>query len=116
MTPPDGRPLADPIFKGCTRPPMLAGVPMFWMVVPAGIVLLLSPYLLYLLSPVAVLVLWMVFIPFYLWMRAVTRLDDQRLPQIALRLWIRARQPRSRRYWGSLCYSPSRYKRHEKHR
>ena len=39
--------LRDPIFKGCTRPAMLAGVPMTWLLLSAGAALIAAPYLLY---------------------------------------------------------------------
>lgn len=107
----EGRLLHDPIFKGCTRPPMLAGVPMVWLLLPAGGALLIAPYLLYLVSPVALLVEILLFVPFYGWMRAVTKLDDQRLPQIALRWWMRARHIEAFRYWGAVSFAPVRYRR-----
>ena len=106
-----GREFRDPIFKGCTRPAMLAGVPMTWLLLSAGGCLIAAPYLLYAVHPLALVFELLLYIPFYIWMRAVTRRDDQRLRQIVMRGYMRARQLRSRAYWGAVSYSPVRYKR-----
>lgn len=101
----------DPIFKGCTRPAMLVGVPMTWLLLSAGGALIAAPYLLYLVHPLVFVLEVLLYIPFYVWMRTVTRRDDQRLRQITMRGYMRARQLRSRAYWGAVSYSPIRYKR-----
>lgn len=98
--------LRDPIFKGCTRPAMLAGVPMTWLLLSAGAALIAAPYLLYFVHPLAFVLEGLLYLPFLLWMRHVTRQDDQRLRQIAMRTYMRARQLRSRRHWGAVSYSP----------
>lgn len=41
----------------------------------------------------------------WIWMRSVTKKDDQRLLQFFLRLRLRARQKNSR-YWGCSAYTP----------
>lgn len=105
------RPMGDPIFKGCTRPPMLAGVPMLWLLLSAGVVLLLFFYLLYGVNLTAAVGVGLCYAPFYLWMRAVTRLDDQRLMQMAKRAQSRGRQFAARRYWGAVTYVPLRQRR-----
>ncbi|VWB63172.1 type IV secretory pathway, VirB3 family protein [Burkholderia lata] len=97
-------PLKDPVFKGCTRPAMLWGVPLVpflmiggGMLIPAVWALLASP-------PVGVAVLFLM-IPVFVAMRVITRHDDQRLAQYALRLRMRLRQ-RNRRFWGAHAYVP----------
>ena len=103
--------IRDPIFKGCTRPAMLAGIPMQWMLLVTGAALLVAPWLLYGLHPVALFVEMALYLPLVLWMRATTRRDDQRLRQIAMRGVMRARQIGSRSHWGAVSYAPLRYKR-----
>jgi type IV secretion system protein VirB3 len=101
--------LKDPVFKGCTRPAMLWGVPLVpllmiggGMLVPAIWALLASP-------PLGVAIL-LLMIPVFVTMRAVTRHDDQRLAQRALRVRMLLRQ-RNRRFWGAHAYAPVRLKR-----
>ncbi|KVG59977.1 type IV secretion system protein VirB3 [Burkholderia territorii] len=101
--------LKDPLFKGCTRPAMLWGVPLvpFLMVgasmlVPAIWALLASPAL-----GVAILFLM---IPVFVAMRVITRHDDQRLAQRMHRVRMALRQ-RNRRFWGGHAYVPVRLKR-----
>ncbi|SEA60100.1 type IV secretion system protein VirB3 [Paraburkholderia sartisoli] len=101
--------LRDPVFKGCTRPAMLWGVPLVsalmvggGMLVPAIWALLASPEL-----GVGILLLM---IPVFVAMRVITRNDDQRLAQLALRLRMSLRQ-RNRRLWGAHAYVPVRLKR-----
>ena len=73
--------LKDPVFKGCTRPAMLWGVPLVpflmvggGMLVPAIWALLTSP-------PFGIGLLFLM-IPVFITMRVVTRRDDQRLAQL----------------------------------
>ncbi|MBN3786568.1 VirB3 family type IV secretion system protein [Burkholderia sp. Ac-20353] len=94
--------LKDTVFKGCTRPAMLWGVPLVpflmiggGMLIPAVWALLASP-------PVGVAIL-VLMIPVFVAMRVITRHDDQRLAQYALRLRMRLRQ-RNRRFWGAHAY------------
>jgi type IV secretion system protein VirB3 len=101
--------LKDPVFKGCTRPAMLWGVPLVsalmvgcGMLIPAIWALLASP-------PVGVGIL-LLMIPVFVAMRVITRNDDQRLAQLALRLRIGLRQ-RNREFWGAHAYVPVRLKR-----
>ncbi|CAB3780353.1 type IV secretion system protein VirB3 [Paraburkholderia caffeinilytica] len=102
-------PFKDPVFKGCTRPAMLWGVPLVpflmvdgGMLIPAIWALLASPSL-----GVAILFLM---IPVFVVMRVITRHDDQRFAQYALRLRMMLRQG-NRRFWGAHAYVPVRLKR-----
>jgi type IV secretion system protein VirB3 len=101
--------LKDPVFKGCTRPALLWGVPLVpvlmvgaGMLIPAIWALLTSP-------PLGVGIL-LLMIPVFVAMRVITRNDDQRLAQLALRLRMIRRQ-RNRRFWGAHAYVPVRLKR-----
>jgi len=100
--------LRDPVFKGCTRPAMLWGVPLVptlmvggGMLIPAIWALLASP-------PLGAGMLFLM-IPVFVAMRIITRRDDQRLAQYALRLRLVVRQ-RNRHFWGSHAYLPVRPK------
>ncbi|MEN8506116.1 type IV secretion system protein VirB3 [Paraburkholderia sp. DD10] len=101
--------LKDPVFKGCTRPAMLWGVPLVsalmvgaGMLIPAIWALLASP-------PLGVAILFLMVLVFVA-MRVITRHDDQRLAQYALRLSLMLRQG-NRRFWGAHAYVPVRLKR-----
>lgn len=88
----------DPLFKGCTRPPMLFGVPLLPLVVVAAVDALFVVWftLLFITAlPVAVAI-----------MRAIVRSDEQRFRQLAL--WFRFRfLDGNRRFWGGCSsYSP----------
>ncbi|AXL53640.1 conjugal transfer protein TraD [Paraburkholderia caffeinilytica] len=88
---------------------MLWGVPLVpflmvdgGMLIPAIWALLASPSL-----GVAILFLM---IPVFVVMRVITRHDDQRFAQYALRLRMMLRQG-NRRFWGAHAYVPVRLKR-----
>jgi type IV secretion system protein VirB3 len=100
----------DPIFKGCTRPAMFLGVPMIPFLVVTGIALLLSMWMYYLISPYVTLLLVFAYIPTVLWMRQITKKDDQRLRQMMMRARMRMRQRTGRVLWGAYSFSPIRYK------
>lgn len=101
----------DPIFKGCTRPAMLAGVPMAPMVVVAGGCFLLGMWgMLILQSLWPPLVAATLFFSLLFTMRSIARKDDQRFRQIFL--WIMLRKAnKSKRFWKATSYSPTRFKR-----
>jgi type IV secretion system protein VirB3 len=97
----------DPIYKGCTRPPLMWGVPLMplvMMLMPGMLVGILG--LAYLLP--ASLVAMFVSVSAWVWMRSVTKKDDQRLLQFFLRLRLRSRQ-KNTRYWGCASYAPMVY-------
>lgn len=100
----------DPIFRGCTRPAMFAGVPMIPFLLITGAFLLLSVWTFYLISGYVSLFLCMVYLPLLAAMKDVTKKDDQRLRQLMMRLKIRYRQRGARQMWGAISYSPLRYK------
>lgn len=101
--------LKDPVFKGCTRPAMLWGVPLVSALMVGGGMLIPAIWALLASPPVGVGIL-LLMIPVFVAMRVITRNDDQRLAQLALRLRIGLRQ-RNRRFWGAHAYMPVRLKR-----
>jgi type IV secretion system protein VirB3 len=102
-------PLKDPVFKGCTRPAMLWGVPLVSALMVGGGMLIPAIWALLTSPPVGVGIL-LLMIPVFVAMRVITRNDDQRLAQLALRLRMSLRQ-RNRRFWGAHAYVPVRLKR-----
>jgi type IV secretion system protein VirB3 len=101
--------LKDTVFKGCTRPAMLWGVPLVPLLLVGGGMLLPAIWALLASPPLGVGIL-LLMIPVFVTMRAVTRHDDQRLAQRALRLRMKLQQ-RNRRFWGAHAYAPVRFKR-----
>jgi type IV secretion system protein VirB3 len=101
--------LRDPVFKGCTRPAMLWGVPLVPFLMVGGGMLILAIWALLASPPLGVGLLFLM-IPMFVAMRFITRRDDQRLAQYALRLRLVVRQG-NRRFWGSHAYVSVRLKR-----
>jgi len=99
----------DPVFRGCTRPPMFLGAPMIPFVLVTGIAILAAMLGLF-VSPLIFVGVATVYAPVYAWIRAMTKTDDQRLNQLILRLRMRARMQASRRFWGALTYVPIAFK------
>ncbi|NUY02466.1 type IV secretion system protein VirB3 [Paraburkholderia youngii] len=102
-------PLKDPVFKGCTRPAMLWGVPLVPFLMVGGGMLIPAIWALLASPPLGVAILLLI-IPVFVVMRVITRHDDQRLAQYMLRLRMVLRQG-NRRFWGVHAYVPVRLKR-----
>lgn len=101
----------DPLFKGCTRPAMLMGVPMVPLICVFLLIFLPGMWTLLLAGPIG-LVLILGVLPVCIWsMREVTKKDDYRLEQLILRSSLRLRQA-NRSLWGKgvAAYSPMQYR------
>jgi len=96
--------LKDPVFKGCTRPAMLWGVPLVPFLAIGGGMLIPAIWALLVTPPLGVAILFLM-IPVFVAMRVMTRHDDQRLAQYALRVRMKLRQG-NRRFWGVHTYVP----------
>ncbi|RZI54514.1 MAG: type IV secretion protein B [Pseudomonas sp.] len=90
----------DPLFKGCTRPAMLFGVPVVPMVFAGGTVFLFSVYTTLLCMPLL--------IPLVITMRLITKSDDQMFRLLRLKLRFRFRNP-NKNFWKASAYSPLEY-------
>lgn len=101
--------LRDPVFKGCTRPAMMLGVPLVPLVVVCAGCALLAMWGLLLSFWVAFAVI-VLMVTLICLLRQVTLRDDQRLKQWEIRIWLRTRN-RSSRHWGAVSYSAIQYKR-----
>lgn len=89
---------------------MFIGVPMIPFLLITGLFAIVGAWLAWLLSGYIALALLIFYIPILLWMRSVSKKDDQRLRQILLRWRLRFRHLAVRRAWGAVSYSPIRYK------
>jgi type IV secretion system protein VirB3 len=98
--------LADPIFKGCTRPAMLWGIPMVPALVVGGGMLIPAIWALLASPPIGVGIVILI-VPVFVVMRSIARHDDQRLAQLGLLFRMRVRQ-RNRGFWGAHSYMPMR--------
>lgn len=101
----------EPIFRGCTRPAMLARVPLVPFLLLTGAFILLGVWMFYLVSGYVTLFLILAYVPILVTMRETTKKDDQRLRQLMLQMRMRWRQLGARRRWGAYTYAPLRYKR-----
>ena len=101
--------MSDVIYRGCTQPPMIKGVPLKPIVLVALIVTFLSFTLNYFGYG-----LWgiLTFIPIYIVMRVISYNDSHYLNLWMLRLKFRLRD-KNRRFYGAVVYSPSDYTKRE---
>jgi type IV secretion system protein VirB3 len=86
------------IYKGATRPAVWAGVPLMPFIFVTGIAFLVAMWGMYLVGLVPLGLVALVYIPTVLWMRHITKKDDQRLKQMGLRAQLGFR-PRTQ-VWG----------------
>lgn len=91
--------LRDPIFKGCTRPAMLFGVPLVPL---AGIGLMVI-----LISVWTTIFFSIILGPIVLVMRSIAQKDDQQFRLLSLRLLFRLfHYNHNRLFWQASVYSP----------
>ena len=102
----------DPLFKGCTRPAMLGGVPMTPMILVCLVTFLPGMWILLFIGPIGLVLILGVLPVCIWWMRDMTKKDDYRLEQLILRISLRSRQANGA-LWGKgvAAYSPIRYRR-----
>jgi type IV secretion system protein VirB3 len=93
----------DPIFKGCTRPAMVMGVPTVPLVVVGGAVILLSIWTSIFLS--------ITLVPIVLTMRQIAKSDDQQFRLLGLKLLFRCiNYNHNGKFWKASAYSPIAFK------
>jgi type IV secretory pathway VirB3-like protein len=78
--------MREAIYKGATRPAVTMGVPLVPFVVATAAAAMLGMYALILVGPTAASPVVVTYLPLMVWMRQVTKRDDQRLRQILLRM------------------------------
>jgi len=74
------------IYKGATRPAVTMGVPLVPFILATAAAAMVGMYALILIGPWAASPIALVYLPLMVWMRHVTKKDDQRLRQMLLRL------------------------------
>lgn len=95
--------MRDPLFKGCTRPPMLWGVPLVPLTIASGVVILLSVWI--------TIFLVVLLLPMILVMRWIAKSDDQQFRLLGLKFlfhWVNRNHNGS--FWQSSAYAPFRFK------
>lgn len=89
----------DPLFKGCTRPAMVFGVPLVPLAVVSGVVILLSVWTTIFLS--------LLLFPIILTMRQIAKSDDQQFRLLGLKILFRTiNYNHNARFWKASAYSP----------
>ena len=78
------------IYKGATRPAVSMGVPLVPFILATAAAAMLGMYALILIGPAASSPVVLAYLPLMVWMRHVTKKDDQRLRQILLRVRLGA--------------------------
>lgn len=98
----------DPIFKGATRPAMALGIPLLPLVLCAMSGLLLAIWSLLIVGPFLGLLVASKTIMLLVYMRLISKQDDQKLHQIILRLQSHSAR-RNFNYWACKSSSPLPY-------
>ena len=100
---------AEAIYKGATRPAMKFGVPLVPLVALTGTSMLLVMWGGILVSGWLATAVMLATLPVLLWMRYVTRRDDQRCSQMFVAVKLRLRD-RNRRFWKARSYAPTAFR------
>ena len=88
---------------------MFLGAPMVPVILVTGFAIMLAMLGLF-VSPYISMVVVTIYAPIFVWMRVVTKTDDQRLNQLILQMRMRLRMQASHRFWGALTYTPIKFK------
>ena len=98
----------DVVFKGATRPAMMAGVPIVPLILVVGVHLLLAIWAMVLVNLFVSFVLLMTCVLNIFFMRHISSNDEQRLNQYLLRMKsISGRK--NKPHWGAHSVSPTDY-------
>lgn len=110
--------MADKIFKGATRPPIALGVPLVPLVLVGGGLLIVALLTFLLVNGTVGLIVLILAVAVFFYMKAETKEDDQRLHQLGLKMRMRWREwlPKSKtkKYWNATSSSPMDYRRNNK--
>jgi type IV secretion system protein VirB3 len=101
--PAEGYDPRDPIFKGCTRPAMILGVPVLPLTVVCGAVILIAIWTWFSLVFLTV--------PIVITMRQIAKSDDQQFRLLGLKMMFRCIYfNHNGRFWKASAYSPIAFK------
>ena len=93
----------DPLFKGCTRPAMMFGVPLVPLAAVSVVVILLSVWTTVFFAATLV--------PIILTMRQIAKSDDQQFRLLGLKLLFRGvNYNHNAKFWKASAYSPFAFK------
>jgi type IV secretion system protein VirB3 len=98
------------VFKGATRPALFIGVPLVPMMLLSLATMMPLGWLMVLRFYKTSVLLLLLFLVGYVWMRGITKQDGWRTKQELLRMRLR-RQKGNTRIWGGVSYCPLRLKR-----
>ncbi|RRS01166.1 hypothetical protein EIP75_21565 [Aquabacterium soli] len=96
----------DPIYKGCTAPSTIAGVPLIPFILGGLVTAQLTVLSFYFFSLPVAMVFVVMGLAAYLWARRLGSNDEHRLLQFMLKARMRGRQKATRRFWGAVSFSP----------
>lgn len=96
----------DPIYKGCTAPSTILGVPLVPFILGALVIGQLTVLSFYFIRLSVALVLIVIGVFAYGWARRVGLNDEHRLLQYLMKLRMRTRQSATRKFWGAVSFSP----------
>jgi type IV secretory pathway VirB3-like protein len=96
----------DPIYKGCTSPSTILGVPLVPFILGALVCAQLAVLSFFFVRFSVALVPIIVGVYGYVWARKVGANDEHRLLQYLMKLRMRLRQAATRRFWGAVSFSP----------
>ena len=93
----------DPLFKGCTRPAMIFGVPLVPLAVTSGVIILISIWTSIFYATLL--------IPAVLIMRQIAKSDDQQFRLLGLKILFRGvNYNHNAKFWKASAYSPFTFK------
>lgn len=96
----------DPIYKGCTAPSTILGVPIIPFILGALVIGQLTVLSFYFIRLSVALVFLIIGIFAFLWARKVGSNDEHRLLQYLMKARMRGRQSATRKFWGAVSFSP----------
>jgi len=97
--------MRETIFKGATRPPMVFSIPLTAFIGIGGGGVLFAMWGGLLISKWLGVAVVAAAIPTMVWIRVISKRDDQRLRQIWLSVLLRRNHPNAR-FWNGRSYSP----------
>ena len=96
----------DPIYKGCTTPSTILGVPLIPFILGALVIGQLTVLSFYFLGLSVAVVFIVIGLFAYFWARKIGMNDEHRLLQYLMKLRMRTRQSNTRKFWGAVSFTP----------
>jgi len=96
----------DPIYKGCTAPSTIWGVPLIPFILGVLVIGQLAVLSFYFFRLSVALGFIVIGVFAYLWARKLGSNDEHRLLQYLMKARMRGRQSATRKFWGAVSFSP----------